>query len=53
MNIKKIKELVELMNENGLSEIEIEEETGTAVELAKQGVIEQRAAEFEQSKRSI
>ena len=36
MNIKKIKELVELMNENGLSEIEIEEE-GLKVKLSKRG----------------
>ena len=42
MNIKKIKELVDLMNENGLSEIEIEQE-GVKVKLSKRagGVVEQ------------
>lgn len=42
MNIKKIKELVDLMNDNGLTEIEIEQE-GVRVLLSKkaQGVIEQ------------
>ncbi|MDP8298659.1 MAG: acetyl-CoA carboxylase biotin carboxyl carrier protein [Candidatus Tantalella remota] len=42
MNIKKITELVELMNENGLTEIEIEQE-GMKVKLTKraQGVVEQ------------
>jgi len=42
MNIKKIKELVELMNENGLTEVEIEQE-GMKVKLTKraQGVVEQ------------
>ncbi len=42
MNIKKIKELVDLMNENGLTEVEIEQE-GMKVKLTKraQGVVEQ------------
>ena len=42
MNIKKIKELVDLMNDNGLTEIEIEQE-GVRVLLSKiaQGVVEQ------------
>ncbi|MGD2278643.1 MAG: acetyl-CoA carboxylase biotin carboxyl carrier protein [Candidatus Omnitrophota bacterium] len=42
MNIKKIKELVDLMNENGLSEVEIEQE-GVKVKLSKRagGVVEQ------------
>lgn len=42
MNIKKIKELVELMNDNDLSQIEIEQE-GTKVKLTKKGagVVEQ------------
>lgn len=34
MNIKKIKELVDLMNENGLTEIEVREE-GTGIKLVK------------------
>jgi acetyl-CoA carboxylase biotin carboxyl carrier protein len=42
MNIKKIKELVDLMNDNGLSEVEIEQE-GVKVKLSKraQGIVEQ------------
>lgn len=42
MNIKKIKELIELMNENGLTEVEVENE-GTKVRLSKntQGMYEQ------------
>ncbi|MFQ5952725.1 MAG: acetyl-CoA carboxylase biotin carboxyl carrier protein [Candidatus Omnitrophota bacterium] len=42
MNIKKIKELVDLMNDNGLSEIEIEQE-GMKIKLSKKatGIIEQ------------
>lgn len=42
MNIKKIKELVEMMNENGLAEIEIEQE-GVRIKLSKTtgGVVEQ------------
>lgn len=42
MNIKKIKELVDLMNENGLSEVEVEQE-GMKIKLSKKmgGVIEQ------------
>lgn len=42
MNIKKIKELVDLMNDNGLSEVEIEQD-GVKVKLSKraQGVVEQ------------
>lgn len=42
MNIKKIKELIELMNENELSEIEIEQE-GMKIKLTKKahGVIDQ------------
>ncbi|MGB2601252.1 MAG: acetyl-CoA carboxylase biotin carboxyl carrier protein [Candidatus Omnitrophota bacterium] len=36
MNIKKIKELVELMNDNDLMQVEIEEE-GTKVKLTKNG----------------
>ncbi len=42
MNIKKIKELIELMNDNGLAEIEIEQD-GTKIKLAKgpRGVVEQ------------
>ena len=42
MNIKKIQELIELMNKNSLTEIEIEQE-GVKVKLSKkaQGVIEQ------------
>jgi len=42
MNIKQIKELIDLMNENELTEISIEQE-GTKIKLAKkaQGVIEQ------------
>ncbi|MBD3425986.1 MAG: acetyl-CoA carboxylase biotin carboxyl carrier protein [Candidatus Omnitrophica bacterium] len=36
MNIKKIKELVELMNDNDLTQIEIEQE-GTKVKLTKKG----------------
>jgi acetyl-CoA carboxylase biotin carboxyl carrier protein len=42
MNIKKIKELVDLMNDNGLTEVEIEQE-GVRVKLSKkaQGIIEQ------------
>ncbi len=42
MNIKKIKELIDLMNENELTEIEVEQE-GSKIKLAKKGsgVIEQ------------
>ena len=42
MNIKKIKELIDLMNEDDLTEIEIEKE-GTKIKLAKNGshIIEQ------------
>lgn len=36
MNIKKIKELVEIMNDNNLGEVEIENE-GTKIKLLKQG----------------
>jgi oxaloacetate decarboxylase alpha subunit len=45
MNIKKIQELIELMNQNSLTEIEIEQE-GVKVKLSKraQGVIEQIVA---------
>lgn len=42
MNIKKIQELVEIMNENGLSQLEIEEE-GSKIKLSKgaTGVVQQ------------
>jgi acetyl-CoA carboxylase biotin carboxyl carrier protein len=42
MNIKKIKELIELMNENGLAEVEVETE-GSKIRLSKnaKGVVEQ------------
>ncbi|MDD4956052.1 MAG: acetyl-CoA carboxylase biotin carboxyl carrier protein [Candidatus Omnitrophica bacterium] len=42
MNIKRIKELIGLMNENGLTDVEIEEE-GVRIKLSKkaQGVVEQ------------
>jgi acetyl-CoA carboxylase biotin carboxyl carrier protein len=45
MNIKKIKELVDLMNENNLTEIEVEQE-GMKVKLSKKagGVIEEAVA---------
>lgn len=36
MNIKKIRELIEMMNENGLTEIEVEQE-GQKIKLAKKG----------------
>ncbi|MFH1305254.1 MAG: acetyl-CoA carboxylase biotin carboxyl carrier protein [Candidatus Omnitrophota bacterium] len=47
MNIKKIKELIELMNENDLNELEVEEE-GMKVKLAKKtnGSIEQEITPF-------
>jgi acetyl-CoA carboxylase biotin carboxyl carrier protein len=43
MNIKKIQELVEIMNDNGLAEIEIEQE-GSKIKISKnvQGVITQQ-----------
>ena len=42
MNIKKIQELVEIMNENGLAQLEIEEE-GSKIKLSKgsAGVVQQ------------
>ena len=42
MNIKKIQEIVEIMNENGLTEIVIEEE-GSKIRLSKgvSGVVQQ------------
>ena len=37
MNIKEIKEMIALMNENGLMELEIEKEDGTRIKLKKTG----------------
>ncbi len=54
INIKKIKELIDLMNENELTEIEIEQE-GTKIKLVKksQGVIEQVVMSSEAKKESL
>ncbi|MFH1837505.1 MAG: acetyl-CoA carboxylase biotin carboxyl carrier protein [Candidatus Omnitrophota bacterium] len=45
MNTKKIKELIDLMNENGLTEIEVENE-GLKIKLSKKGQITEQIASF-------
>lgn len=54
MNIKKIKELIDLMNENELTEIEIEQE-GIKIKLVKKskGIIEQVVMSSEAKKESL